>query len=169
MSSPLVSSSQRKKSRTYLPTAESRKELAELAHFFRESDEGKVVRALPSLRGPDGFERELPQELFDVLEQVATALANGEGVTVAPNGMRLTTQEAADFLGISRPTLVKLLDAGEIPHEMRGRHRRVMLKDLVEYQERFSVDRRTALRELTRESQESGMARAIPGDLVRSS
>jgi excisionase family DNA binding protein len=167
MSKSLAPSPQRKKSRTYLPNTASRKEFTDLARFFEEIDGSPAEHPRPSLRGPDGSERELPQELFDVLEQVATALANGNGVTVAPYGMQLTTQEAADFLGISRPTLVKLLDNGEIPHEMRGRHRRVTLKDLVEYQERFSVDRRAALRGVTRESQDTGMARAIPGDLIR--
>ena len=51
---------------------------------------------------------------------MANALANGNGVTVAPNGVLLTTQEAADCLGVSRPTLVKLLEAGAIAHESAG-------------------------------------------------
>ena len=155
-------SNARRKSRTYLPTSESREEFTDLAKFFEEIDGFLGSRTRPSLKGPDGSERELPDELFQVLEQVATALANGNGVTVAPYGMQLTTQEAADFLGVSRPTLVKLLDSGEIPHEMRGRHRRVTLKDLVDYQERFRIDRRAALRDFTRETQQSGMARAVP-------
>lgn len=48
-------------------------------------------------------------------------------ITVAPQPQRLTTQEAADFLGISRPTLVKLLDQDKIPYDQPGRHRRRVL------------------------------------------
>lgn len=48
-------------------------------------------------------------------------------ITVAPTHTVLTTSEAADLLGISRPTLVRLLEAGEIPYEQPGRHRRVRL------------------------------------------
>lgn len=48
-----------------------------------------------------------------------------------PQNTLLATQEAADLLGISRPTLVQLLADGEMPYEQRGRHRRIMLSDLL--------------------------------------
>ena len=72
---------------------------------------------------------------------------------------RAITQEAADYLGISRPTLVKLLEQRAIPFEKRGRHRRVTLRDLVDYQDRFRVERRRTLREIAREGQASGRVR----------
>jgi excisionase family DNA binding protein len=57
----------------------------------------------------------MPGPVFDALVQVATAMAHGQGVTVMPQNALLTTQEAAELLGISRPTLVRLLRDGEIP------------------------------------------------------
>jgi len=159
--------SQRKKSRTYLPRDGSRENLVDLARYFKEIDTHLDSVKVPSLKSADGTERELPPELFEVLEQVVSALANGNGVTVAPYGMQLTTQEAADYLGISRPTLVKLLVSGEIAHEMRGRHRRVTLRDLVEYQDRSSVERRSTLSEMAREGLETGMADAPTIDFQR--
>ena len=60
----------------------------------------------------------------------------------------LTTQEAAELLGISRPTLVKLLENGRIPFSKVGRHRRVQLSDLLDYQKQVSKDRLTLLREI---------------------
>lgn len=98
-----------------------------------------------TLSGPNGEHLVLPPEVFEVLRGVVEALASGQAVTVAPVHQRLTTQEAADLLGVSRPTLVKLLEAGEIPFEQPGRHRRVRLVDVLAYRERTSRERRAAL------------------------
>jgi excisionase family DNA binding protein len=64
----------------------------------------------------------------------------------------LTTQEAADLLNISRPTLVKLLEEGRIPYDQPGRHRKVSLDAALQYQQQTRARRRAALDELTRDS-----------------
>lgn len=46
----------------------------------------------------------------------------------------LSPQQAAELLGISRPTLLKILDRGEIASERVGRNRRILLAALEEYQ-----------------------------------
>jgi len=99
----------------------------------------------------------LPEPLFDILRRVADVLATGRGVTVMPQETKLTTQQAADLLGISRPTLIKLLEAGDLPHEKVGRHRRVTFGHLSEYREQARADRRAALRQMAREGQEAGL------------
>ncbi|MEI2637725.1 MAG: helix-turn-helix domain-containing protein [Microthrixaceae bacterium] len=98
-----------------------------------------------TLSGPNGEQLVLPSEVFDVLRDVVEAMAQGQAVTVAPVHQRLTTQEAAEMLGVSRPTVVKLLESGEIPFEQPGRHRRIRLADVLAYRERASVERRAAL------------------------
>lgn len=138
-------------SRTYLPERE-REELLAFAQAINGIDTavGKPGQAM--LVGPDGVQRPIPTELFLVLEQAATLLALGDGVTIMPNAAKLTTQEAADFLGISRPTLVKLLEGGAIPFETVGRHRRVTLRDVVHYQEHARAERRATLRDIAKDS-----------------
>jgi excisionase family DNA binding protein len=84
-------------------------------------------------------------------------MAQGQAVTIAPVHQRLTTQEAADLLGISRPTFVKLLEDGEIPYEQPGRHRRVLLSDVLAYRTRRSVRSREALDRMVEIAEESGM------------
>ncbi len=111
----------------------------------------------PKLVGPDGEEHVLPAEVFEVLREVVSAMVEGKAVTVAPIHQQLTTQEVADFLRIRRPALIELLDAGEIPYEHVGRHRRVRLIDALEYRHARSECRREALDELVSVSESAGM------------
>jgi excisionase family DNA binding protein len=101
----------------------------------------ELVAALPAgtswTVSGDGTGRwELPAELLEVLGLAAAALAEGRPVTLSCHEQVLSTQEAADLLGVSRPTLVRLLDAGVIPFDQPRRHRRVQLADLLAYQAR---------------------------------
>ena len=117
-----------------------------------------------ALLGPDGQTVPLPLEAFRVLVDVAEAMREGKAITVAPVDQLLTTQEAANFLGISRPTLVKLLESGEIAFHRpgAGRHRRVQLQDVLAYQERKRVERRESLDALTHEAAEAGLYKGAP-------
>jgi hypothetical protein len=72
------------------------------------------------LLGPDGEQAPLPEEVYRILVKVVDALREGKVITVVPRTQRLTTQEAADFLGISRPTLVKLLEQGKFLTSSQG-------------------------------------------------
>ena len=112
-----------------------------------------------ALIGPDGQTVGLPMEAYRVLIDIVRALSQGRAITVAPVDQLLTTQEAADFLGISRPTLVKLLESGRIPFERptASRHRRVRLADVVTYQHQSAQERSDALDAMTREAAEAGL------------
>ncbi len=133
-------------------------QLLDLARFV----EGHTEPGL--LLGPDGEQVPLPAEVYRVLRQVVEVMRQGKATLVAPQGLLLTTQEAADFLGVSRPTLVKLLEDGAIAFEKPNRHRRVRLQDLIDFQQRRSVKRRAALNQLTEEAGELGLYDGSPAD-----
>lgn len=110
-----------------------------------------------ALIGPDGQRVDVPAQVYEALLEVVSAMRSGQAVTVAPHAMRLTTQQAADLLGISRPTLVRLLESDQIPFEKPGRHRRVRLADVLTYRDRMSVGRRRALDALTADASAAGL------------
>lgn len=110
-----------------------------------------------ALIGPDGERLDLPPEVFEILREVMEALAQGLAITIAPHQMVLSTSEAADILGVSRPTLVRLLEAGEIPFEQPGRHRRVRLADVLAHRERARRRRAAGLDQMVADAEDAGL------------
>ena len=112
-----------------------------------------------ALLGPDGQQVPLPMEAYRILLDVVTAMRQGQAITIAPQEQQLTTQQAADHLGISRPTLVQLLESGQLPFtKLPGsRHRRVLLRDILRYQQDMRLARKATLDQLTAEAQSDGL------------
>lgn len=124
--------------RTYLPSDTDTAEIAEVrsflaAHAARGTDLAPRYLLVGS---EEGEQVELPRPIYDALLLVAESLAEGRGVTVAPESKLLTTQQAADLLGVSRPTVVRLTDTGALASERHGNRRRIRLGDLLAYRER---------------------------------
>lgn len=108
-----------------------------------------------NVTGTDGNESvELPVSLGPLLMEVLQDIAAGSAVVVLRKDAELTTQQAADFLNVSRPFLVGLLEEGTLPHRKVGTHRRVRLDDVLRYKNGTDAARRRALDELAAEAQE---------------
>lgn len=99
----------------------------------------------------------MPVSALRMLVDVLTELGEGNTVKLVPIHAELTTQEAADLLNVSRPTLIKLLDDGEIPFHRSGNRRKVRFADLRHYQETLEKNRLNTLEELTALDQELGL------------
>ncbi len=105
----------------------------------------------------EGKQVKLPAALARVLMGALDRLAEGKGLAVVPLDDEISTQEAADLLNVSRPFVIKLLDGGEIPSRKVGRHRRVLVADVLAYKEKNDAGRRKALAELVAQAQELKM------------
>lgn len=100
---------------------------------------------------------EVPEQVYRLTREVLSIVAEGGTAAVVEVEHDLTTQAAADILGVSRPHLIKLLDQGEIPYYKVGSHRRLAVADVLNYKRQRDIDRRAALSELTALSQELGL------------
>lgn len=99
----------------------------------------------------------LPSSVIRLLTEILTEMAQGNAVTLIPVHAELTTQQAADFLNVSRPFLVKLLEKRKIPFHKVGTHRRIAFRDLADYKRQIDADRLAVLDELSAQAQELGM------------
>lgn len=100
---------------------------------------------------------EVPVAALHMLVDILAQMAEGNAVTIVPIHAELTTQQAADFLNVSRPHLVAMLERNALPYSKVGTHRRILFKDLIAYRERNRIAGKLALKELADQAQELGM------------
>lgn len=131
---------------TFLPEGHTA-QLAEVGEFLLgQTSDGQLDATAYALVSGDGQKLVVvPADLHRVLLQVVAVMSQGLAVSIIPQTVQLTTQQAADLLGVSRPTLIKLLDDDQIPFERVGTHRRLQLRDVLEYRERRRAAQYTAL------------------------
>jgi excisionase family DNA binding protein len=103
---------------------------------------------------------ELPAGAVALLIDILEAMAAGRGVTIVPENPELTTVQAAALLNVSRPFLIKLLKEKVIPHRLVGKHRRILIDDVMAYKARIDREREAILDRLTAEAQNEDMGYA---------
>lgn len=111
----------------------------------------------PALVGRNGVRIEIPDAVFHLLAKTLRDLREGRSIVILHDNEVMTTQAAANFLGMSRPFLIGLLESGEIPFHNVGTHRRVMLRDLMAYAKKRDRKRRKALDAMTEKVEGAGL------------
>lgn len=90
----------------------------------------------------------LPRELAELLSRALKIMAAGGSVTLGSLPEQLSTTVAANVLGVSRTTLMKLVRDGSIPHQKVGSHTRLIREDVLDFKAKRVREQRDALREL---------------------
>lgn len=120
----------------------------------------EMLRALgahPRITTEDGTVLDLPAPVAEALAEILEAAADGERALVLRSPEDLTTEQAAAVLGVSRPTVVRLVESGRLPARMVGTHRRLSLSDVLAHREASAKRRGESLDEMAREAEELGL------------
>jgi len=127
---------------------ESSRKLAPLATEARATVQVHIGAA-----GKHGETVDLPTAAFQLLVRILTEMSQGNAVTLMPVHAQLTTQQAAELLGVSRPFIIKELKDGRIHYQMVGTHRRIAYSDLMAYKEKCRANHGQAMDELVQQAQ----------------
>jgi excisionase family DNA binding protein len=99
----------------------------------------------------------IPLSALELLADILKAMSKGTPISLVPLATELTTQAAAEYLGCSRPHLVKLLEEKKIPFTKIGKHRRIRFDDIVEYKKKMREERRKLIIEMMQEDEDLGL------------
>lgn len=119
----------------------------------------------PKLIGPNDEQIELPEPVYRLFKHMVGLLASGRVVTIVQSDRLLTTQDAADILGVSRPFLVKLLDERKDDPDLNrrlefqwvGNRRRIYFDELMRFKQVWDRERLGAADALLELSQNLGL------------
>lgn len=134
----------------------ARESSAAIAGFAAQGSAPLKLRLENGTTGQE-IETEVPAGAIRVLAEALGQMARGRPVTLVPLDAELSTQQAAEIMGVSRPYFVKLLEEGKLPHRKVGEQRRVRFEDLQHYLAAERETRHAVLDELTAESQRLGL------------
>ena len=131
-----------------LPSADDRQIANQLRRILasQKAGEAKLQISDPKTRKP--VEITLTPAMSDLFLELLRHIGSGDAVTLVPIHQMLTTQQAADLLNMSRPYLIRLIEKGDIPHSMVGRHRRLKAEDVFAYKAARDKIRSKAMDEL---------------------
>jgi excisionase family DNA binding protein len=100
---------------------------------------------------------ELPPQALRLFADMLGMMAQRRPVVLVPQNHELTTQDAAAMLNVSRPFVIKEIEAGRLRCRLVGRHRRIEFEELRRYQNVQREQTNKALQDLANLSQDLGL------------
>ena len=129
------------------------KKAAERLAAFAEADQDITVH----VEGAAKIAVPLPAKAVKMMLTVLLAMAERKPVSMIPHEAELTTKQVADFLNVSRPFLIQLLEQKKLPFRLVGTHRRIRFEDVLRFKENIDAERHKVLDQLAAEGQELKM------------
>ncbi|MEA1887045.1 MAG: helix-turn-helix domain-containing protein [Bacteroidota bacterium] len=139
------------------PTKEEQRAAQESYSVFAASIE-RLCSKNPEIEIEETEEKiRIPINALRLLAKILKEISKGNPISIVPIATEVTTQAGAEFLGCSRPHLVKLLEEGKIPYTKVGKHRRIKYEDIVKYKRDVKAKQRNKIQELMELDEKSGL------------
>ena len=99
----------------------------------------------------------VPTKTLRFIADVPGALSERQPVVFMPAKREFSTVEAANFLNVSRPYVIKEIEEGRLAHRKVGSHRRIAFEDLLRYANEMHAGQREALQRLSDNAADLGL------------
>lgn len=134
-------------------------EMARLAQrFIVESlDHSRAAAITLTSDNGDAPSVSVPTKTLRFIADVLGALSERQPVVFMPAKREVSTVEAANFLNVSRPFVIKEIEEGRLPHRKVGSHRRIAFEDLMRYANAMHARQHEALQRLSDNAAELGL------------
>ena len=134
-------------------------EMARLAQrFIVESlDHSRAAKITLTSDNGDAPSVSVPTKTLRFIADVLGALSERQPVVFMPAKREVSTVEAANFLNVSRPFVIKEIDEGRLPHRKVGSHRRIAFEDLMRYANEMHARQREAMQRLSDNAADLGL------------
>ena len=100
---------------------------------------------------------QVPPQALRVIAQVLGAMSERRPIMLMPSQQEVSTVEAANFLNVSRPFVIKEIEQGRLPHRLVGTHRRIAIDDLMQYAQTMRANQKSALQRMADDAHELGL------------
>lgn len=144
------------------PATKTEAELAAIARACLVSalDHSKAKKICVTIdtgnRNEDSPRLVLPPKALRFFADVLRQMAKREPMLLIPQKCELTTQEAAAFLNVSRPFVIREINAKRLKCRLVNSHRRIEFEELVRYQNEQKKRSAKALKKMQQISDDIG-------------
>src|SRR5438445_12434052 len=117
------------------PMSEREREMARIAqrYIMEALDHSRAAAITLTTDTGEHPTVDVPPAALKLIGQLLGAMSEGRPITLMPAKREFSTVEAAHFLNVSRPFVIKEIEEGRLPHRMVGPHRRIAFEDLLAY------------------------------------
>jgi excisionase family DNA binding protein len=143
-----------------LPPASKRdRELARIAQqcIMQALDHSRATQIHVHTESGDGPSLEVPPQALRLFGEILGAMSEGRALMLMPEDREFSTQEAANYLKVSRPFVIKEIESGRLKCRMVGTHRRISFEDLRSYETEMREKQQAALQRLADADRELGL------------